>query len=266
MLLPAVAPGVAPSARAASTTVPRPLPTGVGFDYQLGGPRDVPDGIGIVVRDRQAPPPAGAYSVCYVNAFQTQPGEGGVWRRRPSLVLRRRGRAVIDEAWNERLLDLRTDRRRRAIARIVARWTRRCAADGFDAVEFDNLDSYTRSHGLLRRRHATAFARLIVRDAHRVGLAVAQKNTPQIDGRRLGFDFVVAEECVRYRECHRYVARYGPRVLAVEYRARDLARGCRDRAVPTLLLRDRALRPDGTRRWCGAAATRRAPSGRRRAS
>ena len=51
-------------------------------------------------------------------------------------------------------------------ARIVGRWVDGCAADGFDAVEFDNLDSFTRSHGLIERRQALAYARLLVRAAH----------------------------------------------------------------------------------------------------
>ena len=52
----------------------QPLPVGTRADYQLGGPRSVPDDVGIVVRDRRAPA-AGRYDVCYVNGFQTQPGE-----------------------------------------------------------------------------------------------------------------------------------------------------------------------------------------------
>jgi hypothetical protein len=235
----------------AATVAVRPLPVATPFDYQLGGARDLPDGVGIVVRDRQAPPVLGTYSVCYVNGFQTQPNERAFWRRRKALVLHHHGRPVLDTTWGEWLMDLRTAARRRTLARIVRPWTRRCAAAGFDAIEFDNLDSYRRSLGLLRRRHAIAFARVLVRDAHRAGLAAAQKNAPDIDGPALGFDFAIAEECARYDECQRYVARYGRRVLDIEYRAADLDDACRtfvDRL--SIVLRDRALRPTGTRRWC----------------
>jgi hypothetical protein len=167
------------------------------------------------------------------------------------LVLKRDGRPVVDEAWGEWLLDLRTNAKRRALARIVGRWTERCAADGFDAVEYDNLDSFTRSHGLLERRHAVAFARRLVRRAHAADLAAGQKNLAGFDGSKIGFDFAVAEECARYRECHRYTASYGRRVLVIEYRKRDFRRACRKHADQlAIVLRDRDLTPGGVHRWC----------------
>lgn len=137
----------APTPTAAAYAV-QPPPPGTDVDYQLGGPRSVPDNVGIVVRDRSATP-AGVYDVCYVNCFQTQVEEAGFWRQHRRLVLRRHGRPVVDAAWGEWLLDLRTPHKRRRLAAIVGAWTQECAAKGFDAVEFDNLDSFTRSHGLL---------------------------------------------------------------------------------------------------------------------
>ena len=237
-------------------TVPAPsyaveqLPVGTDADYQLGGVRDVPENVGIVVRDRTARP-AGVYDVCYVNGFQTQPNERRFWQQRRHLLLTRGGRPVVDEEWGERLFDLRTPAKRRALARIVGRWTAGCARAGYEAVEYDNLDSFTRSHGLLKRRHAVAYARLLTRRAHRVGLAVAQKNLPGLHGRRVGFDFAIAEECGRYDECGRYAREYGRRVLVVEYRRRDFRATCReygDRLA--VVLRDRDLSPRGTRSWC----------------
>ena len=126
------------------------VPTGTDVDYQLGGAADPPANVGIVVRDRTEPPAAGRYNVCYVNGFQTQPNEKGFWAKHRGLVLRDAdGRPVVDEAWGELLLDVRTAAKRQALARIVGRWVRGCAHDGYDAVEFDNLDSFTRSDGLL---------------------------------------------------------------------------------------------------------------------
>lgn len=237
------------AAPAAADVVPPPVGTDV--DYQLGGATAPAERVGIVVRDRRAEPAAGRYNVCYVNGFQTQPDERGFWRQRKHLLLRENGRPVVDQAWGEWLLDLRTPAKRRALARIVGRWTARCAADGFDAVEYDNLDSFTRSHRLLRRQHAVAFARLLVRRAHAEGLAAGQKNLAGFDGSRVGFDFAVAEECGRYDECGRYVASYGRRVLVVEYRARDFRRSCRTHGDElAIVLRDRDLTPEGVRRWC----------------
>ncbi len=235
----------------ASYAAPTPLPTGTDVDYQLGGNRPAPARVGIVVRDRLAAPAPGRYNVCYVNGFQTQPGARAFWRRHPALVLREGGRPVRDDAWNEWLLDLRTPAKRTRLATVIGRWVDRCARDGFDAVEYDNLDSFTRSHGLLERRHAVAYARLLVRRAHAAGLAAGQKNLSGFDGTRVGYDFAVAEECGRYRECRRYVSHYGRRVLAIEYRHRDFGRACArvGRLLP-VVLRDRELSPSGVRHWC----------------
>lgn len=226
-------------------------PGGKAFDYQLSGPDDVPKKVRIAVRDREDPLLEGRYNVCYVNGFQIQPHERKFWRKRPALVLRYKGKPVVDEAWNEWLLDIRTAKKRKRIARIIGRWTGGCADDGFDAVEFDNLDSFYRGHGLIKKRHSRAHARLLVKRAHRAGLAAAQKNWAEFDGRRVGYDFAIAEECGRYRECGRYVATYGKRVLVVEYRRKDFKRACKrwgDRLG--ILLRDRQLKPGAKRRWC----------------
>jgi len=229
-----------------------PLPTGTDVDYQLGGVAAVPDHVGIVVRDRTAEPAEGRYNVCYVNGFQTQPDAKRFWLHRRDLLLHdARGRIVADEAWGEWLLDIRTPATRERLARIVGRWTAGCARDGFDAVEYDNLDSFSRSGGLVTARQAKAFARLLVADAHEAGLAAGQKNWAEWDGSAAGYDFAIAEECGRYDECGAYTAAYGDRVLVVEYRARDFARTCAgfgDRLA--VVLRDRDLTPDGVRRWC----------------
>lgn len=228
-----------------------PLPVGPDVDYQLGGNRAVPGNVGIVVRDRLAAPLAGRYNVCYVNGFQTQPGERRFWLERPRLLLRRDGRPVVDAAWGEFLLDTRSTEKRSRLAAIVGRWIDRCARDGYDAVEFDNLDSWSRSHGLITRNANRAFARLLVARAHRAGLAAAQKNWAEWNGRRVGFDFAIAEECGRWDECGRYVAHYGRRVLVIEYRDADFAKACErwgDRLA--VVRRDLALSRTGVRRWC----------------
>ncbi|WP_460715235.1 endo alpha-1,4 polygalactosaminidase [Nocardioides dilutus] len=228
------------------------LPTGTDVDYQLGGASPAPDHVGIVVRDRAEEPQSGRYNVCYVNGFQTQPHEKAFWRKRPALLLRDRdGDPVVDEAWGEWLLDLRTADKRKRIARIVTRWTAGCADDGFDAVEFDNLDSFTRSHGLLKRRHALKLARLLTKGAHRHGLAAGQKNLAGFDGHRVGYDFAVAEECGRYDECGAYVDDFGDQVLMVEYRAADFEATCAAYAeTHAVVLRDRELSPEGVHEWC----------------
>lgn len=215
-------------------TPPRPAveppPTGGAFDYQITEGYPPADGVRVVARDRRDRPAPGAYSICYVNAFQAQPDELAWWRRNhPDLLLRdEQGSLVIDRDWDEALLDLSTAAKRGRVATVVGGWTDGCARDGFQAVEFDNLDSYSRSGGRLTQEHAADMARLLVRRAHLRGLAAAQKNTVELLDRRsrIGFDFAVVEDCARYRECGAYLDAYPGRVLDVEYRTVDFRRAC----------------------------------------
>ena len=228
-----------------------PSPADAPFDYQIGGAYPLPAAVTVVVRDpASGRVPGGAYGVCYVNAFQTQPGERRRWPR--GLVLTRLG---DDPGWpGEYAVDVSTARKRSRAAEFVDRTLARCAELGHRAVELDNLDSWTRFRGApFGRGDAVAYARALTRRAHALGLAVAQKNTPELtprEVRRAGFDFAVAEECGRYGECARYRALHGDHVLAVEYRRRDFARTCR--AVGgrvAVVLRDRAVSRPGSRRY-----------------
>jgi hypothetical protein len=234
---------------------PTPVPTGTDLDYQLGGAAEPAEHVGIVVRDRTEEPTPDEeerYDVCYVNGFQTQPDAKRFWRERWSLVLKDEdGDPVVDSAWGEWLLDVRTQRKRERLARIVGGWTADCAADGFEAVEFDNLDSFTRSGGLMMRRDAAAYAELLVEAAHEAGLAAGQKNLAGWDGTSVGFDFAVAEECGRYEECTSYTDVYGDQVLSIEYRAKDFEAACEEVGdLLPVVLRDRDLTPEGVHEWC----------------
>ena len=230
-----------------------PLPIDADADYQLGGASPVPPGVAVVARD-WTENPAGDYAICYLNAFQTQPGELAWWRRKhPDLLLRHRGRLVSDPHWpGEVLLDIRTDARRRALVAIFAPILRTCAEKGFDAVEPDNVDSWVRSRGRISQRDALAFSRGIVRVAHSSGLAVAQKNAAALLRRRasVGWDFAVVEECHVYRECRRFLRAYDDAVVEIEY---DDAGGlsnfraaCRSHGSSiAIVYRDRNLAPRG---------------------
>ena len=242
----------APATAGVTRTITLP-PTGTDWDNQLGGSRPVPHHVGIVERDRRAHPVAGKYDICYVNGFQTQADEKAFWHRHWSLVLQRQGKPVGDSVWGEWLLDIRTGRKRAALARIMGRWTDRCAADGYDAVEYDNLDSFSRSHGMITQAQTKAYASLLVGRAHAAGLAAAQKNRAGWNGTKVGFDFAIAEQCAQYHECGSYVHHYGRHVLAVEYHATAFARACRhwsDRIA--VVRRDVNLTRHGTRHWCGS--------------
>jgi hypothetical protein len=243
-----------------------PPPANAVFDYQIGGDYPPADGVEVVSRDWFSGSPAGGgiYSICYVNGFQTQADERGTdrpdehrnWPR--SLVLERLG---DDPNWGgEYLVDLRSGVKRRRASRWVGQMIEGCAAQGYDAVEFDNLDSWTRFDGTpLARRvpfgrgDAVAYAELLADRAHALDLAVAQKNTVQLKPAQVaevGFDFAIAEQCARYRECHRYRRLFGDMVIDIEYRRRDFARACETVGSElSIVLRDVGVSRPGARAY-----------------
>lgn len=226
----------------------QPLPTGVKFDYQLGGSYTPPAGVKIVTRDSTSSPAAGLYNICYINGFQTQSEDRAFWLdKHPTLVLRyRNGKPVFDPGWpDEMILNVSTAAKRAAIAATLGRTIDLCEQKGFQAVEFDNLDSYSRSHHKFTLSADIAMAKLFVNRAHADGLAAGQKNTTELGSRGrddIHFDFAVAEECYRYDECSSYTNVYGASVLDIEYT--DDLRGsfvsdCAAKSIPAMtILRD----------------------------
>ncbi len=233
------------------------------FDYQIGGAYSPPAGAQIVDRDRSDPPAPGVYGVCYVNAFQAQPGEAAWWKaHHRDLLLKKNGRYVIDGGWNEIVFDISSAAKRSALANVEGRWIDGCAAAGYKAVEPDNLDSWTRSKGRLKSAQNLAFAKLFAARGHAAGLAVAQKNTSEIarQGRTtVGFDFVIAEECQRYsgtygRECDDYRHWYGDQVYEIEYTdgggRPNFTAACKARGPDiSIAYRDRNVVPFGNARY-----------------
>lgn len=204
------------AAGAGEITLP---PVGATPDYQLGGAYAPPPGVGAVGRDRSDLPAPGIYSICYVNGFQTQPGEAGLW---PAELLLQDGQGpIVDPDWpDELILDTSTPAKRAAIFTIVQPWIEGCAASGFQAIEFDNLDSWTRFPAWLAFADNLAMASLYVAEAHRLGLAAAQKNAVEKSASFrdvAGFDFAISEECAVWDECDGYVEAYGDHVIDIEY-------------------------------------------------
>lgn len=218
-------------------------------DYQLGEAYPPEPQVGIVVRDRTAAPAEGLYSICYVNGFQTQPGELDAW---PGELLLKDAddNTVFDPDWpDEALLDTSTEAHRAAIVEIVEPWIRECADAGYLGVEFDNLDTYARSDGALTFEHNAALATALVDVAHDAGLAAGQKNAAE-DAAALraasGFDFAVTEECAQFDECDAYEDVYGDHVIAVEYDEATFRAACEDERMPdAAVLRDRDLTAPG---------------------
>ncbi|WP_369808102.1 endo alpha-1,4 polygalactosaminidase [Leucobacter chinensis] len=240
----------------------RPIAAASGFpergvaDYQLGGAYDPPETVTIVERDSADDPAPGRYNICYVNGFQTQPAEGEAWLELSSSVVLRddTGNPVFDPAWpDEMILDTSTEVKREAIVAQLEPVLTECAEKGFDAVEFDNLDTFSRFDGLVTEAGNLALATLLVNASHELGLQAGQKNTPQLgeNGRdQAGFDFAVAEECVRFAECDAYTEVYGKRVIDIEYfddLKGSLEATCADPDRPDMtIVRDRDLVPAGS--------------------
>lgn len=230
-----------------ATTSVFPLPTvGAVFDYQLGGAYPPDPAVTVVARDSTTQPVPGLYSICYINPFQTQPGT--TWPE-DLLLHDTTGQRLVDPNWpDEGIVDISDPARRARSADLLAPTIDGCHTSGFDAVEFDNLDSYTRSQGRLTTDDALAYAALLVGHAHRSGLAAAQKNTAELVdlGRRdVGFDFAVTEECAQFDECSTYTRAYNGHVLDIEYTDQittTFTALCADPTrAPSTILRDRKL-------------------------
>jgi hypothetical protein len=224
-------------------------PLGARFDYQLGAAYAPPEGVTVVERDRTSSPAGAGYDICYVNGFQTQPSESEDFAaEHPELVLQTPVGPLVDKGWpDEYLFDTTTEDKRSTLARIVGAWITGCARSGFDAVEIDNLDSYTRSAGAVSLKDNLSLAADYARIAHAAGLAIAQKNTAD-QARQLraaGYDFAVTESCYQFSECDAYTDIY-PTVLDIEYTDElggdAFANACSDSARPqSMILRDHSL-------------------------
>jgi hypothetical protein len=225
------------------------------FDYQIGGAYPPAAAQAIIDRDRSEPPVPGKYNVCYINAFQTQAAEAAYWKTEHSDLLLRtsQGSLVDDPDWpGEYLLDTSTASKRAAIAAVVGSWIDLCAKAGFQAVEPDNLDSWTRSEGLLTAADNLGLASQLVSRAHSDGLAIAQKNAADlgVTGKTVaGFDFAIAEECQVYAECGAYTGPYGRHVIEIEYNDNGrshFTQACAARGDSiSVILRDRMVTPAG---------------------
>lgn len=230
------------------------------FDYQIGQDYPPPAGVKVVSRDWfEGTALVNKYSICYVNAFQTQaddpwvdrPDERSNWPQH--LVLSGLG---DDPNWGgEYLIDISTAAKRAAALAWVKPMIDECAAKGFQAVEFDNLDSWTRFDGTplagqvpFGPTEAAAYATGLAHHAHTRFLAAGQKNTVELldQADEIGFDFVMIEQCGVYDECEDFAAVYD-KVIAVEYTQAGFAAACTSiGATASVVRRDVILSAPGS--------------------
>ncbi|MEJ0010555.1 MAG: endo alpha-1,4 polygalactosaminidase [Alphaproteobacteria bacterium] len=207
-----------------SRVVWKPAPA-MSFDSQLENPPnaqaipdvqvveldiDVDDAILKSVKAR------GIRTICYFNA--------GSWEsyrkdadRFTKEVLGANYSGYPDERW----LDIR---RIDALAPVMSARLERCAGRGFDAVEPDNINGYRNKSGFpLSADDELAYDRWLLREAHKRGLAIALKNTPELAAQLApdGFDLAIFESCFKYRFCEQGAAPFtaaGKPVFDLEYR------------------------------------------------
>lgn len=74
----------------------------------------------------------GLYSICYINAFQTQPEEKQWWiKNHLNLLLTNNGELVEDAGWpNETLFDTRNETNRNDLLTVLKPWIDQCATNG----------------------------------------------------------------------------------------------------------------------------------------
>jgi endo-alpha-1,4-polygalactosaminidase (GH114 family) len=176
----------------------------------------------------------GGHAVCYLSAGTTE-------NFRPDYDKyvhfdRTHGHSLIGKPFsgrfpNEYWLNLNNNRGQRDfILRQLAARTRRCANAGFDAGEYDNVETYaqpTRVTGWHVSVHTQLiFNTALAKMAHSNGLSVGLKNdlgqVPRLEPK---FDFAINEQCFQYHECtnnpspgYKAFLRDGKPVFQVEYR------------------------------------------------
>ncbi|KAG7091860.1 hypothetical protein E1B28_008261 [Marasmius oreades] len=253
------------NAAAAVTNAKRaitPLPANGKFDYQIGGAYTPDSDVKVVTRDRTESPAQGKYNICYVNAFQTQPDEKAFWQssERDHLLLRNaNGEYFVDPEWpDEFLLDTSKDQNRQEIAAVINGWISDCKQKGFNAIEADNLDTFSRSKGLLTVDNNLQLAKILTDHAHSLDMAFGQKNAGEVAARakkEAGFDFAVVEQCQEFEECDTYTDVYGNQMLEIEYYNEDLPENglenfkdaCQARGNQiSIIFRDVEVRPPGS--------------------
>jgi hypothetical protein len=149
---------------------------------------------------------AGAKAICYLSAGTDEPFRpdhqlyvdfdttcGGCLFGKPVGGFR-------EEHW----LDIDDDQGQRTfiLGRVAARLDR-CKADGFDAVEFDNVEAYANPTGLpISEATQLLFNASLANLAHARGLTAALKNDlGQVTELVPYFDMAVNEQCQQFDEC-----------------------------------------------------------------
>ncbi len=237
------------AAFAAPALAAQPFRVGERWDWQLTEPLDLSRKVAVLDLHPELVKTAdigklkarGIRTICYVSVGtveKTSPDSQAF----PKAVI---GKVYGD--WpDERFLDIR---RHDVLLPIMKARFQACKAKGFDAIEPDNMDVHDNDSGFpLKAADTRRYVLALAGIAHGLGLAIAQKNVPEMTADFVStLDFVITESCYQDRWCDRVKAypQRGKPVFDAEYsdRSIDFAAACkaagRDRI--SMILKDRHL-------------------------
>lgn len=158
----------------------------------------------------------GIGAICYINMGTWEDWRPDADQFPPELL----GRSW-DEWPGERYLDIRQIEQ---LAPILEARLDMCVDKGFDAVDPDNIDTSGNTEATtgfpLTEKDQLRFDLWLAQAAHERGLAIGQKNIPELTSRLVDvFDFAVTEDCLSDGWCDQ-VEPYleaGKPVFAIEY-------------------------------------------------
>lgn len=155
----------------------------------------------------------GVYTICYISV-----GSWEDWRpdadQFASDLLGKRYQGWQGERWLDiRRLDL--------LAPLLQARMDQCLQSGFDALEPDNMELSSNETGFpITYEDQLAFARWLAQEAHARGLAIGQKNAPEMTADLVDlFDFAISEDCFDEEWCSDLLPyiQAGKAVFAAEY-------------------------------------------------
>ncbi len=141
----------------------------------------------------------GIRAICYIDAGTYEPGRSDDSLFPAGL----KGSAV--SGWpGELWLDVRpAGPNYSALKSIMVARAQMCQTKGFDAIEWDNVDSYENSPGFATTASdQITYNTFLATTAHTLGLSAGLKNdVDQVATLQPSFDFSIDEECFKYSEC-----------------------------------------------------------------
>lgn len=160
----------------------------------------------------------GIRTICYISV-----GSWEDWRpdadQFPVELLGKRYQGWLGERWLDiRRLDL--------LAPLLRDRLDQCQKSGFDAVEPDNMDIASNTSGFpISNADQLTFAQWLAQEAHVRGLAIGQKNAPEMTTDLVDiFDFAISEDCFAQGWCEDFAPYIdaGKAVFAAEYTDTDV--------------------------------------------